>query len=59
MHRERPRLTWRDIDDKLRTETVLPEDLPSRHHDEFLLVSRKATKKRKIRLDHILRLEHS
>ena len=58
MHQERPRLTWRDIDGKLRTETVLPEDLLSRHHEEFLLVSREGHKEREIRLDHILRLEH-
>jgi Rho-binding antiterminator len=59
MHQERLRLTWRDIDGELRTETVLPEDLLSRHHEEFLLVIREGGKGEEIRLDHILHLEHT
>jgi len=59
IHQERHRLTWRDIDGKLRTETVLPEDLLNRHHEEFLLVSREGHKEREIRLDHILRFEYT
>ena len=57
MHQERLRLTWRDIDGQLRTETDLPKDLLSRHHEEFLVVSREGCKGEKIRLDHILHLE--
>jgi len=59
MHQERLRLTWRDINGQLRTEAVPPKDLLSRHHEEFLLVSREGGKGEKIRLDHILHLEHA
>jgi Rho-binding antiterminator len=59
MHRQILRLTWRDIDGELHTETVLPEDLLIRHHEEFLVVNREGCIGVEIRLDHILHFEHS
>ena len=59
MHRQILRLIWSDFDGELRTETVQPEELRSRHHEEFLLVSGEGHKEREIRLDHILHFEQA
>ena len=59
MHRQILRRIWRDFDGELRTETVLPEELRSRHHEEFLLVSGEGHKEREIRPGHILHFEQA
>jgi len=57
MHRQALRLTWRDSNGELHTQTVLPADLRSRHHEEFLAVTGEDGAEQEIRLDRITHFE--
>ena len=54
MRRQTLRLTRHDIEDELRPTTVLPEDLRTRYHEEFLVIRREGRKGEEIWLHHIL-----
>lgn len=53
MHRQRLRLSWREPDDSLHVETILPTDLRTREGEEFLIVTGQDGTTREIRLDRI------
>lgn len=50
------RLTWRDSQEKHR-ETVLPEDIHTRDHAEYLVFRTEDGRQLEIRLDHVLLVE--
>jgi len=54
LHRSKLRLSWRDSPETVRIEVVTPNDLRTRHGEEFLLVSGQDGRQQEIRLDHIL-----
>jgi transcriptional antiterminator Rof (Rho-off) len=56
MHRQTLRLTWRDTDGEQQTKTVIPADLRTRGHEEFLMVTGNDGIEQAVRLD---RIEHS
>lgn len=53
MHRRTLRLVWADDDGRAHLETVLPCDLQTRAHQEFLLAETLAGDARCLRLDRI------
>ncbi|HFD79244.1 MAG TPA: transcriptional antiterminator, Rof [Gammaproteobacteria bacterium] len=53
------RLRWRDEQDRVRQEVVLPTDLQTRHHEEFLIARDPAGGQLRIRLDRILGFERT
>jgi Rho-binding antiterminator len=56
MHREKLQLTWRDNDGLEHIDTIMPEDLQTRHHKEYLIAKSSDGKKLQIRLDRIHRI---
>lgn len=57
MHRQTLRLTWRDNGGDLHTQAVLPADLRTRNHEEFLAVTGEDGAEQEIRLDRITHFE--
>ncbi len=54
LHRSKMRLSWRDSAKTVHMEVVTPNDLRTRHGEEFLVVSGQDGRQQEIRLDHIL-----
>jgi Rho-binding antiterminator len=54
MHRQTLRLTWRDTDGEQQTKTVIPADLRTRGHEEFLMVMGNDSIEQAVRLDRIV-----
>lgn len=54
MHRQTLRLTWRDTDGEQQTKTVIPADLHTRGHEEFLMVMGNDSIEQVVRLDRIV-----
>ena len=57
MQRRKIGLTWRDSQEEHR-DTVLPEDIHTRNHAEYLVFGTEDGRQLEIRLDHILHVEH-
>lgn len=55
LHRIRMRMAWRTGDGKTRVEQLLPVDLRTRNHEEFLLAEDSHGESLEIRLDRIAR----
>lgn len=55
LHQIRMRMAWHTIDGKTHLERMLPVDLRTRDHEEFLLVEDSHGKPLEIRLDRIAR----
>ena len=55
MHRRRVRMAWHATDGKTRMEQLLPVDLRTRDHEEFLLAEDSHGYPLEIRLDRIAR----
>ena len=53
MHRQALKLSWHDSDGRNHTQTVLPADLRTRNHEEFLAVTTEDGAVQEIRLDRI------
>jgi transcriptional antiterminator Rof (Rho-off) len=52
------RVSWRDPEHgQTRLETLMPIDLLTRNHEEFLVTETPAGKTRTLRLDHIIKYE--
>lgn len=56
MHRQRLRVAWRDQDGVCHLETLLPLDLQTREHAEYLLARTAAGQTLEVRLDWIVRM---
>lgn len=56
MHRTPVRLSWRD-GEQAHVETLLPRDLLTRDHEEFLLAEAGDGRRLEIRLDRILKMD--
>jgi hypothetical protein len=57
MHRQKLRLTWRDPQGVWHLETLLPLNLQTRHHAEYLHLRTMAGTELEIRLDQIRRVD--
>lgn len=57
MHRQKLRLTWRDPQGVWHLETLLPLNLQTRHHAEYLQLRTLAGTELEIRLDQIRRVD--
>lgn len=57
LHRLRLRVAWRGTDGKRHLETLVPKDLTTRHHEEFLRAEDGRGRCVEIRLDRITRFE--
>ena len=55
MHRQRMRIAWRDRDGESHLENLLPINLNTRNHAEYLLVRGQSGKIRELRLDRIIK----
>lgn len=55
MHRQRLRIAWRDRDGDSHLENLLPINLNTRNHAEYLLVRGQSGKVRELRLDRIIK----
>lgn len=55
MHRQRLRIAWRDHDGDSHLENLLPINLNTRNHAEYLLVRGWSGKERELRLDRIIK----
>lgn len=55
LHQIRMRMAWRTLDGKTRVERLLPVDLRTRDHEEFLLAEDSHGYPLEIRLDRIAR----
>ncbi|MCP5420527.1 MAG: transcriptional antiterminator, Rof [Gammaproteobacteria bacterium] len=53
------RLAWRDLDGLMHLETLLPINLETRDHAEYLIFKNQAGLVQSIRLDRIVRFEDS
>jgi Rho-binding antiterminator len=56
MHRQKLRLAWRDPEGTYHLETLLPVDLRTRDHAEYLLSRTKTGRVIEMRLDRIIRM---
>lgn len=54
MHRQPLRIAWRDDQGHHRLGTVMPKDLQTRDHEEFLLATSAQGEDLRIRLDYIV-----
>lgn len=59
MHRQRLRVVWRCSDGMVHMEILLPIDLRTRDHAEYLLAGRQTGEELEMRLDQIVRVEFS
>jgi len=57
MHRQRLRVVWRSGDGIVHMEMLLPIDLRTRDHAEYLLARRQTGEELEMRLDQIIRVE--
>jgi Rho-binding antiterminator len=57
MHRQRLKLVWRSSDGIVHMEILLPMDLRTRDHAEYLLLRRQSGEALEMRLDQIVRVE--
>ena len=57
MHRQRLRVVWRRDDASAHLESLLPLDLRTRQHAEYLVARRRGGEHVELRLDHIRRAE--
>ncbi|MDQ2695886.1 MAG: Rho-binding antiterminator [Pseudomonadota bacterium] len=57
LHRQRLRVIWREPGGATHLETLLPLDLQTRHHAEYLLAVSGDGARRVLRLDRILRAD--
>jgi Rho-binding antiterminator len=53
LHRQRMRLKWQDDEGNEHTEVVMPQDLKTEEHREYLIAAAEDGSPRRIRLDHI------
>ena len=57
MHNRRLKITWRQTDGQLRVEVLMPRDLRTRNHEEFLIAERSNGQRLELRLDAIVKTE--
>lgn len=57
LNRQRLRITWREADGQSRIDALMPVDLQTRNHEEFLRVENSAGRHFELRLDYIVKTE--
>ncbi len=57
MHNRPLQITWRQTDGQLRVEVLMPRDLRTRNHEEFLIAERSNGQRLELRLDAIVKTE--